>query len=140
MYVGKVTVRNTRGFNEVDLDLTRPDGSCAGWTVLAGRNGSGKTTLPKAIALALAGPTTARRLMESFAGWIRESSREATVEVQIEPPTDRFTSELPFQAFLWAGLKWSSVAGNGTSEAEPQPRRAPHAGHRRTRGSARSLG
>ena len=58
MYVSKLKIQGMRGFvdrRSVDLDFTRPDGSYAGWTVLAGRNGSGKTTMLQAIALALAG-------------------------------------------------------------------------------------
>jgi hypothetical protein len=58
MYVSKLKIDGIRGFQgrrSVNLDLTRPDGSYAGWTVLAGRNGSGKTTALQAIALALAG-------------------------------------------------------------------------------------
>ena len=58
MYVSKLKIQGIRGFDgsrSVNLDFTRPDGSYAGWTVLAGRNGSGKTTMLQAIALALAG-------------------------------------------------------------------------------------
>ncbi|GAA3650798.1 hypothetical protein GCM10022267_41410 [Lentzea roselyniae] len=59
MYVSQVKLGNIKGFHgarEVDLRLTRPDGSPAGWTVIAGRNGSGKSTLLQAIALTLGGP------------------------------------------------------------------------------------
>ena len=69
MYLKNVRVRNVRGFRgarEVDLDLTRPDGSYAGWTVLAGRNGSGKSTLLRAVALAVSGPSAARGLVTGF--------------------------------------------------------------------------
>lgn len=65
MYVTRLRLDGVRGFHGAracDLDFTRPDGSCAGWTVLAGRNGSGKTTLLRTIALALAGPERASRL------------------------------------------------------------------------------
>ena len=65
MYVTRLRLDGVRGFRGAracDLDFTRPDGSCAGWTVLAGRNGSGKTTLLRTIALALAGPERASRL------------------------------------------------------------------------------
>jgi energy-coupling factor transporter ATP-binding protein EcfA2 len=58
MYVSKLKIQGIRGFDgsrSVNLNFTRPDGSYAGWTVLAGRNGSGKTTMLQAIALALAG-------------------------------------------------------------------------------------
>ena len=58
IYVSKLKIDGIRGFDgrrSVNLDFARPDGSYAGWTVLAGRNGSGKTTMLQAIALALAG-------------------------------------------------------------------------------------
>jgi energy-coupling factor transporter ATP-binding protein EcfA2 len=83
MHVHKIQISNVRGFREVELDLTRPDGSLAGWTVLAGRNGSGKSTLLKAIALAVAGPEAARALYPSFADWMRAGSREAAVGVHL---------------------------------------------------------
>ncbi|MER8182877.1 AAA family ATPase [Kitasatospora sp. NPDC094015] len=56
MDVSRIKVSGLKCFNgprEVDLDLARPDGTAAGWTVLAGPNGSGKTTLLQAVALAL---------------------------------------------------------------------------------------
>jgi len=88
MHIRKIKLSNVRGFREVDLDLTRPDGSLAGWTVLAGRNGSGKSTLLKAIALAVAGPEAARALYPSFADWMRAGSREASLEVSFAPCRD----------------------------------------------------
>lgn len=83
MHVRKIQISNIRGFREVNLDLTRPDGSLAGWTVLAGRNGSGKSTLLKAIALAVAGSDPARALYPSFADWMRAGSQEAEAEVRL---------------------------------------------------------
>ncbi|WP_441250462.1 AAA family ATPase [Kitasatospora sp. McL0602] len=53
MYVSRIRIDNStcfRGERAVDLDLTRPDGTHSGWTVLAGPNGSGKTTLLEAVA------------------------------------------------------------------------------------------
>jgi hypothetical protein len=48
MYVRRIRIENVRCFRSgalaVDLDLRRPDGTFAGWTVVAGRNGAGKTT------------------------------------------------------------------------------------------------
>lgn len=69
MYVSRVRLENIRRFSggrNVDLTLTRLDGSHAGWTVLAGPNGSGKTTLLQAIAVALGGPVVAGRLTPIF--------------------------------------------------------------------------
>ncbi|MEV4615700.1 AAA family ATPase [Kitasatospora sp. NPDC049258] len=56
MDVSRIKVSGLKCFSgprEVDLDLARPDGTAAGWTVLAGPNGSGKSTLLQAVALAL---------------------------------------------------------------------------------------
>ncbi|SDI79853.1 AAA family ATPase [Nonomuraea jiangxiensis] len=58
MYISKLVIQRVRGFSgprEVALGFDRPDGSYAGWTVLAGRNGSGKTTILQAIALGIVG-------------------------------------------------------------------------------------
>jgi AAA domain, putative AbiEii toxin, Type IV TA system/AAA domain len=100
LHIQRVEIRNIRGFREVDLDLTRPDGSFAGWTVLAGLNGSGKSTLLKAIALALAGPEIARTLQESFANWIRTGEQEAAVTTWLA-----LTMESLPEAEPW-GLDW----------------------------------
>jgi energy-coupling factor transporter ATP-binding protein EcfA2 len=59
MHVARLRITGIRGFygeRSVDLNFRRPDGSLAGWTVLAGRNGSGKSTVLQALALALSGP------------------------------------------------------------------------------------
>lgn len=80
MYISKIQLENIRGFRSgdlrVDLDLRRPDGRYAGWTVLAGRNGSGKSTFLKAVALAVAGPFVMKGLQQSFVGWVRQGQDE----------------------------------------------------------------
>ena len=84
MYIGKVILRNIRGFANLEFDLARPDGSYAGWTVFTGDNGSGKSTLLKAIAVGLAGKDSARALQPSFQGWIRDgASGEAAIQLEI---------------------------------------------------------
>lgn len=87
MYISRIQLENIRGFGSgdqrVDLDLRRPDGRYAGWTVLAGRNGSGKSTLLKAVALTVAGPLVARGLQQSFSRWIREGQDEASAIVDL---------------------------------------------------------
>ncbi|MEW9553523.1 AAA family ATPase [Nonomuraea sp. NPDC050783] len=58
VYISELVIQGIRGFSgprEVALDFSRPDGSYAGWTVLAGRNGSGKTTILQAIAVGVIG-------------------------------------------------------------------------------------
>jgi energy-coupling factor transporter ATP-binding protein EcfA2 len=65
VYVTRIRIDGVRGFygpRACDLDFARPDGTYAGWTVIAGRNGSGKTTLLRTIGVALAGPRRAAQL------------------------------------------------------------------------------
>ena len=83
MYVSKLKIQGIRGFDgsrSVNLDFTRPDGSYAGWTVLAGRNGSGKTTMLQAIALALAG----ENFVPDIDSWLgTRQARRAFISVTI---------------------------------------------------------
>ena len=87
MYVSKITLKNIRGFKDLEFDLARAPDQYAGWTVFTGDNGSGKSTLLKAIAVALTGKDTARSLQPSFHRWIRENGleHEATIELMIVP-------------------------------------------------------
>ena len=84
MYVGKVRLRNIRGFEELDFDLERPGGGYAGWTVFTGDNGSGKSALLKAIAIGLTGRDTARSLQPSFHRWIREGAAAQVASIELE--------------------------------------------------------
>ncbi|WP_406008813.1 ATP-binding protein [Streptomyces sp. NBC_00637] len=111
MYVSRIIVEDIKFFHgprAVDLTLTRPDGSHAGWTVLAGRNGSGKTTLLRAMALALSGPGVARSLVPQFENWVTEGRTAGHAEVQISRDArhDRFSQGRPPAGAFWAGLRW----------------------------------
>ncbi len=81
MYIRRVKIRNVRGFKEVDLDFTRPDGSFAGWTVLAGRNGSGKSSLLRILAVTSLG-VRATALSPSFEQWLRTGAAEGSSEIE----------------------------------------------------------
>jgi predicted ATPase len=87
MYINKITLKNIRGFENLEFDLARGAGKYAGWTVFTGDNGSGKSTLLKAIAVALTGKDTARSLQPSFHRWIREDAepQEAAIELMVVP-------------------------------------------------------
>ncbi|NEY33199.1 AAA family ATPase [Streptomyces sp. PRKS01-65] len=118
MYVSRICVRNVRSFHgerDAVLDLARPDGSYAGWTVLAGRNGSGKTSLLRATALAVAGPDTAHRLVPSFETWVSDGAHTAEACVQIVPDLEldargsrpgSFPPPETADAPFWAELRW----------------------------------
>lgn len=113
MYVSRVAIENIgpfQGPRTVDLVLTRPDGSHAGWTVLAGRNGAGKTTLIRALALALIGPAPARGLVQRFEDWVTWGASEGRVEVGIVKDLDFDSFGMPQQMSdsFRAGLQWVS--------------------------------
>jgi DNA repair exonuclease SbcCD ATPase subunit len=82
MHIGKIVLKNIRGFADLQFDLVRPDGSYAGWTVFTGDNGSGKSTLLKAIAVCLTGKDTARALQPSFHRWIRQGAENNKASIQ----------------------------------------------------------
>jgi energy-coupling factor transporter ATP-binding protein EcfA2 len=96
MYLSRIEIENIRGFRsgdlKVDLDLRRPDGSYAGWTVIAGRNGAGKSSLLKSIALVVVGPSAARALQPSLSGWLHAGKKDGEVIAHMvsEPAHDRF--------------------------------------------------
>lgn len=126
MYIAEIKLENVRGFygaRDVSLDLTRPDGSLAGWTVLAGRNGSGKTSLLRAIALAVGGPAVARTLVPDFASWVSVGSEDALAAVKLvyDADFDRFGGEEDSPAeSLSVGLRWSMPDDVGIN-VPPQP-------------------
>jgi hypothetical protein len=127
VYVKEIRLRNVRGFHDarnVSIDLTRPDGSLAGWTVMAGRNGSGKTSLLRAVALAIAGPGVARNLVSDFASWpsVGEAEAIAAVCLTYEAGIDRFPDDerRPDTPF-WAGLSWTFPQDSPFGVRDRQP-------------------
>lgn len=123
MHVARVRIEGVLGFHgdrAVDLTLTRPDGSHAGWTVLAGRNGSGKTTLLRAIAVALCTPAQAYPLAPDLQTW--QSAEPGRIDLTVrldgsDRPTEsgcRWTPT-PGRPAARAQVAWSRTAG----EADP---------------------
>jgi hypothetical protein len=132
VYVKEVRLQNVRGFSgtrDVSLDLTRPDGSLAGWTVLAGRNGAGKTSLLRAIALAIGGPAVARNLIPDFAGWVSAGERLAVAAVRLDwdADADHFRKgERPPPGPFWAGLAWEVQEEDLAEAFDRQPSMRTH--------------
>lgn len=84
MYISKIVLKNIRGFESLEFNLDRGDGTFAGWTVFTGSNGSGKSSLMRAIAICLAGRDTIRALETSFQGWIREPSNGGAATISLD--------------------------------------------------------
>lgn len=85
MYIDKIKLHNLKGFERLDFDLARPDGTYAGWTVFTGDNGAGKSTLLKAVALGLVGREVARSLQPNLQRWVREGQAEGCITLTLQP-------------------------------------------------------
>lgn len=83
MYIDTIRLENIRGFRELEFSFDRGQGQYAGWTVLTGDNGSGKSTVLKAMALALAGTSTARALQPSLRGWLSRDQRDGRASLTL---------------------------------------------------------
>lgn len=117
MYIRRVKIRNVRGFDDLDLDFSRPDGSFAGWTVVAGRNGSGKSSLLKAIALGTSSTSAAQVLYGSFADWPRVGTDLAEIEVEIQVSPDDLKRASSKDTYLRSAvMKWKNEAASAKAE------------------------
>ncbi|TCJ99556.1 AAA family ATPase [Nocardia alba] len=92
MQLTELKIEGIRGFSHgeqaTSLSFIQPDGSVPKWIVVAGRNGSGKSTFLQAIALAIAGPSVARLLAETFQDWIRDGDTLAFVSARLRFSAD----------------------------------------------------
>lgn len=117
MYIRRIILQNLKGFKDLDFRFGGPSGDehYEGWTVITGDNGSGKSILLKAIAMAMAGPTTVRSLQPSFAGWIRSGFKEARIALEIISHNDVDSVETGRQHTrpFWAEL---DITSSGTSD------------------------
>lgn len=79
MYLRKLTLKNIRGFRE--LDLTFPDaGKTGNWCMILGENGVGKSTILRSIALAFVSDRSAARLLPNPGAWLAYNAESGTCE------------------------------------------------------------
>ena len=129
MLIKGIQIENVKTFRadgfKVDLNFARPDGSLPRWIAVAGRNGAGKSTFLQALALAIAGPSAARTLRETYADWINDSGTEGYAQAQLKfSDSDGFGPGRKPTFDPWAGLRWTrQVEG-----PEPSIERAKQAG------------
>lgn len=124
MHLTEIEIENIRGFlgGEQATKIALPGGP--GWHVFAGRNGAGKSSLLRAIALAVVGPDHARRLMPTFAGWVRKECVEGRVRVRLvgeEADAFRGGGKLP-KGSITSELRWTASA----EDQEPEMSCTPH--------------
>jgi hypothetical protein len=124
MYISHVRLENIRGFSghrNVELTLTRPDGSHAGWTVLAGRNGSGKTSLLRAIALTVGGINAAPALIPDFRTWMSVGAQTSLAQLQLEAAPEDFQPGDDQASSVSLALNWGVDPDRETSRPGSQP-------------------
>ncbi|UCM88551.1 AAA family ATPase [Streptomyces marincola] len=98
MYLSRLRMSEIRGFHgrrAIDLPFVRPDGTFAGWTVIAGRNGSGKTSLLRAIALTLAGDRVAENLAPDYPNWRSSEESEGIIEASFRMDDEESAALFP---------------------------------------------
>ena len=121
MHVARLRISGVRGFygnRSLDIELARPDGSLAGWTVLAGRNGSGKSTVLQALGLVLAGPRSTG-FIPSLSDWI--STRATTAEIVADLSLSHFDSYMPRLTGPRAWMNFERVQSGAADEGQEPP-------------------
>lgn len=116
MQILEVQVDGVRGVpggdDRLALDFQPKGRDVPRWIVFAGRNGAGKSTLMRSIALAIAGPSVARLLAESFEGWIRDGETRASVAVRVKfSDSDSFAAGRKPGFDPWTALSWTRIDG-----------------------------
>ena len=81
MHVARLTVKNIRSIDRLDLQLM-PD-ERAGWHVLLGDNGAGKTTVVWALAIALVGEANAHASRQDWSRWLSAERDHAEIGVTL---------------------------------------------------------
>jgi energy-coupling factor transporter ATP-binding protein EcfA2 len=85
MEITKVSLRNIRCFEELDIDMGNSHGAKK-WMVILGDNGVGKTTVLRSIALGLCEQSGASALLAELAGdWIRSDTPKGTIKIELKP-------------------------------------------------------
>lgn len=115
MYIREIHIENIRGFRagnrSVRLDLTRPDGSLAGWTVFAGRNGEDKGAVLRSIALSVVGPQSSYALQDNFTEWLHPGTTRGLTRANIVPAEGDalIDATVAPRAGFWSGMEWKPL-------------------------------
>lgn len=84
MYISQITLKNIRGFRNLDLRITDSRDRPRMRTVIIGRNGTNKTTLLRCIALGVSGLSEASGLLAEPNGPLVANGRKvATIQIEL---------------------------------------------------------
>jgi putative AbiEii toxin of type IV toxin-antitoxin system/AAA domain-containing protein len=126
MHVARLQISGVRSFSgdrSVDLNFARPDGSLAGWTVLAGRNASGKSTLLQALALLFAGPRSTG-FIPSLVDWMSNGIARAEMQASVQmADLDAFEPTLfepDMERRVWMRFEKPQHVDGGQDPIEPK--------------------
>jgi predicted ATPase len=99
--IGRVHLKNLRGFREIDLDFCGPAGQPRARTLVIGRNGTCKSSLLRAISLSLCDPVDAGSLIaEPIGSMVAKGAETAEIEVHLTARTSP-TSSLVLRQEIW---------------------------------------
>ncbi|MGA2834323.1 MAG: AAA family ATPase [Terracidiphilus sp.] len=83
MYVDSLTIENIRCFENQTINFRG-----ARWVTLLGPNGCGKSTVLQSLALLLAGPEGAQKLLQRPVGWLRNEAVRGRLGVTVHQSDD----------------------------------------------------
>ncbi|MBS9387326.1 MAG: AAA family ATPase [Dolichospermum sp. BR01] len=87
MWLKSIDIKNIKGFTEQTISFDNKNKPYK-WITLLGENGVGKSTLLQAIALLLAGPDAAKKLMISPQNWVRNDLEYGQLTATIQKNND----------------------------------------------------
>ena len=132
-YIERIEIENIASIRGIELDLQASTSGRAPCFALLGANGVGKSSVLKAVALALAGPSSVRRLGLKARDLLRDEAASGVVRVWLGGYTEPLEMLLKRQGNRISFLRTESrqlVLGYGSSRLLPTPKHRPPQGER----------
>ena len=130
-YIERVRIKNFGPIRLLDLDLSQSQSSSAPCFALLGENGVGKSTLLRAIAMALAGKTYAKRLRLTSKAYLFPNTNKGEVRVSIVGQPDIVMTLRQNKAIEFSTeTSQSLVLAYGATRLLPRGRHKPRLGER----------
>jgi len=83
MWLEKLNIANIKCFDTLSLNFTSKTSYPYKWITFLGENGSGKTSVLRSLALLLAGPEGAEKLLTPPLDWVRDETQPGVLSAQI---------------------------------------------------------